>query len=60
MDVHEIAVTESLPAIGTLARAINESILNTAVAENVPTSLDDGVFDLVLADLALQHRLNGC
>lgn len=60
MDVHEVAVAESLSAVGTLARAIDESILNTPIAENVTTGFDDSVFDLVLTNLALQHGLSGC
>lgn len=53
MNAHEIAVSKSFAAIGALPGAVGEPILNAAVAEDVTACLDDGVLDLVLADLAL-------
>lgn len=60
MDVHEVTIAKSSTAIRALARAIDQSILNASFTKDVAACLDDGVLDLVLANLALQHRLRRC
>jgi len=57
MYTHRVVDAESPAAIGAFAGAVDESVLDAAVAENVAARFDQRVFEVVLADLALEHSL---
>jgi len=54
---HGVVVAKGLAAIRAFALAINETVLDAAVAENVSACFDNGVLEGVLAYLTLEHSL---
>ena len=60
VDTHNVTVSKSSRAVGTLALAINEAILNAGVAEDMAACLDDTILEVCFANLAKEEHLEQC
>lgn len=49
MDSHDIQLVKHLAAVGTFPHAVVDAVVNTVAAEDVTTSLDCGVLEVVVA-----------